>query len=121
MPAQSGPEQRKYPRVNLNMPVLIVGRDGHWVARMINVSLGGCQLEGEVPTRVGDILAVACGPKDSVEGFRAKVVWAAPRDPILSFGGLFWGADEEKRRMLVHKLITLAHPEDAAGAHRLIG
>lgn len=117
----SGADKRRFPRVDLDMPVLVVGREGQWQARMVNVSLGGCLLEGLIKARVGEILSISCGYAAPTEGFRARVVWAVPKQERSSFGGTFWGADENHRRELVHKLINLAQPMNAGEAHLLIG
>lgn len=122
MAISSGPNQRKYPRLEIDMPVLVVGRGGQKQARMINVSMGGCQLAGSLDTRVGEILSIACGGRVLTEGFRAKVVWTTKgEEETTNFGSSFWAADEAARRELVHRLIAIAHPEDPKAAHLLMG
>jgi hypothetical protein len=117
----SGSNQRKFPRVDLDMPVLVVGRGGHKQARMVNVSLGGCQLEGALDTRVGEILSISCGGRVLTEGFQAKIVWSKKTEDTINFGGCFWGSNEEMKRELVHRLIAIAHPENPRAAHLLMG
>jgi hypothetical protein len=121
MGTASSANQRRYPRIEINMPVLVIGRGGQKQARMVNVSLGGCQLEGSLDTRVGEILSIACGGRVLTEGFRAKVVWSIPSESTSNFGGTFLAADEEMRKELVHRLISIAHPENPRAAHLLIG
>lgn len=105
-------DQRKYPRVDLDLPVFVVGREMRARARMINLSLGGCQVKGPLQTRPGEVLAILCGAKRADRGFRAKVVWAVPGEGDMCFGGSFL-AGEEERRELVKSLIRLGRPDDA--------
>ena len=119
MKATSGPENRKFPRINVDLPVVVSAKGGNFTARIINISLGGCLLEGGLLARVGEILAVTCGAKVITGNFRAKILWAVPRESTSNFGSCFWGADERAKRDILQSLLSIAKPGDPGALHLL--
>jgi hypothetical protein len=118
---QGGENKRKHARVDINLPVVVVARKGRYKATLVNVSLGGCQLEGGLPARVGEILAVSCLDKPGArEDFQTRVVWAVPKDEVVSYGGMFWRADENAKRELLQGIVELAKPGDPMAARLLL-
>lgn len=76
MPAPS--DQRRYPRIDVDLPVFVVGREQRSRARMVNLSLGGCQVQGPLKARPGEVLAILCGHKRADRGFRTKWCGRSP-------------------------------------------
>lgn len=118
---RGGENKRRHARVDINLPVVVVARQGRFRATLVNVSLGGCQLEGGLPARVGEILAVSCLDKPGAqEDFQTRVVWAVPKDEVVSYGGMFWRADENAKRELLQGIVELAKPGDPMAARLLL-
>jgi hypothetical protein len=120
MQSVGGAENRKFPRIEIDLPVVVVGKGGFFKARLTNISLGGCLLEGGLRARVGEILAIKWGESLPPEIFKAKVLWAVPRESTSNFGSSFWGADEPAKREILQRIIRMARPADPL-AHLLLG
>jgi hypothetical protein len=118
---KGGENKRKFPRVEINLPVVVATRKGRFRATLVNVSMGGCQLEGELPARVGEILAISCldRPKDR-ENFQTRLVWAVPKKEKNTYGGMFWRADEGTKREMLQEIMELARPQDPMAVRMLI-
>jgi hypothetical protein len=119
MQDSAGPENRKFPRINVDLPVVVSSRGGQFVARIVNISLGGCLLEGGLLARVGEILGITCGGKVLAGNFRAKVLWSVSQESASNFGSCFWGADERTKREILQNLLTIAKPADSRSFHLL--
>ena len=117
----SGANQRRFPRVDLDLPVQVICKGGRFEGHMRNLSMGGCLLEGPIQARVGEILIVACKIPAVNGEFRAKILWAVPKEETANFGSCFWGADERAKRELIHSIIRLAKPENPQAVRLLIG
>lgn len=121
MVEQVGENKRRHTRLDINLPVVVVSPKGRFKATLVNVSLGGCQLEGGLSARVGEILAVRCLDRPGgQEDFQARVVWVVPKNEVVSYGGMFWRADENAKRELLQGLAGLAKPGDPMAARLLL-
>lgn len=104
-PKPEGIESRRYARLDVNLPVVISSPKGISQATMTNVSLGGCQLVGAIPARMGEVLSVSLSLEQRTEEFMLKVVWFVPKETGNSFGSQFWKADEERKRRFLKTIM----------------
>ena len=85
------------------------GRSGiPYDGRILNVSTGGCLIEGPIRARVGQIFAVGYPKQSSWEIFRCKIMWAAFKGEEFLFGNVFLVMDEKAKHQLLLNLIEAA-------------
>jgi len=105
-------EKRKEHRIKLDIPITVQSKAGLSKAKLIDISVGGCQIVGTFESRVGEILTVFLDPKyqTSVPDFQAKMVWKelGSDSTGFRFGGSFWAIKENQKTRIVRQILSKA-------------
>lgn len=103
--------KRRYERINTRLPARVATTFAHYNGNIVNVSSGGCLIEGPIRARVGQIFAVGFPKLATWEIFRCKIMWATPKGEkgeSFQYGNTFLTVDETAKRLLMLSLIEAA-------------
>ncbi len=103
--------KRRFERIETTLTARVAASGVGYDGRILNVSTGGCLIEGPIQARVGQIFAVGYPKQSTWEVFRCKIMWATPRGEEFQFGNTFLTADETEKRRLMLSLIEAAGVE----------
>jgi hypothetical protein len=100
--------KRRYERIDTRLPARVATTFARYNGSILNVSSGGCLIEGPIRARVGQIFAVGFPKLATWEIFRCKIMWAAPKGETVQYGNTFLTVDETAKRLLMLSLIEAA-------------
>jgi PilZ domain len=100
--------QRRFQRIDTQLQARVAALGVRYDGRILNVSTGGCLIEGPIQARVGQIFAVGYPKQTTWEIFRCKIMWATTRGDAFQFGNVFLVMDEKAKHLLMLNLIEAA-------------
>lgn len=103
--------QRRFQRIDTRLPARVAASGVRYDGHILNVSTGGCLIEGPIHARVGQIFAVGYPRQSSWEIFRCKIMWAIYKGEEFQFGNVFLVMDEKAKHLLMLNLIEAAGVE----------
>lgn len=109
MTGKQGYIQRRFQRIDTRLPARVAAASGvRYDGNILNVSTGGCLIEGPIRARVGQIFAVGYPKQSTWEIFRCKIMWATFKGEVFQFGNVFLVMDEKAKHLLMLNLIEAA-------------
>lgn len=111
MTMDQGYIKRRFQRIETRLPARVAASGVPYEGRILNVSTGGCLIEGPIRARVGQIFAVGYPKRSTWEIFRCKIMWATHQGDAFQFGNVFLVIDEKAKHLLMLNLIEAAGVE----------
>ncbi|GEM_PF-4959770 len=108
-------EQRKNPRIKVDVNCELMLGDKAFSALMLNISLGGCLIETAARPRLREIVALRIRFGMTVEEVKLKVVWQSYGRGMGKIGTQFYGIEEEAVHLKVAGILG-APRNSGAGA-----
>ncbi len=111
MTIDQGYTKRRFQRIETQLKARVAASGVGYDGRILNVSTGGCLIEGPIRARVGQIFAVGYPKRSTWEIFRCKIMWATNQGDAFQFGNVFLVMDEKAKHLLLLNLIEAAGVE----------
>lgn len=111
MAIDQGYTKRRFQRIETQLKARVAASGVRYDGRILNVSTGGCLIEGPIRARVGQVFAVGYPKNSTWEIFRCKILWSTARGDAFQFGNGFLVMDEKAKHILMLNLIEAAGVE----------